>query len=79
MLSHILEQSGFARIEYFGYGESEDENLRDLERHGGYSAAGGYPSVWIVEAVRGSDVAAPSAEFREWLEDEYFRYVRSGH
>jgi predicted SAM-dependent methyltransferase len=33
-LKHALEQRGFADIQCFAPGESDDENLRDIERHG---------------------------------------------
>jgi predicted SAM-dependent methyltransferase len=79
MLSYVLEQCGFAQLEFCEYGESEDVNLRNLEKHGGYSWEGGYPSVWIVEATHRGDAIKKSAELREKLEADYCRHVRSGH
>ena len=74
MLNQVLGQCGFAQIEYREYGESEDENLRNLEKHDGYTREGEYPSIWIVEAVRSIDAIPPSDGLRETLD----RYVRDG-
>jgi hypothetical protein len=42
----------------------------------------GWPSVWIVEAVASGtsgSTSASAAEFEAEIEQEFVRYVRSGH
>lgn len=79
MLRLVLEGQGYTELAFCGYGESLDPSLRDLERHGGYSIEGGQPSVVIVEATRGARPIATPASLAARLEDEFGRFVRSGH
>ncbi|MEO1352482.1 MAG: hypothetical protein AAFW84_27405, partial [Cyanobacteria bacterium J06635_15] len=44
MLSWLLTTMGYADVTFCQYGESSDPNLRNLERHGGYSESHGFPS-----------------------------------
>lgn len=80
MLDRILRATGFSQIEFFSYGESDHEVLRDLERHGKPEVAGGWPSVWNVEAVR-SEAGEPTVDptVLEEIDHEFVRYVRLGH
>ncbi len=59
MLEHLLLGAGFTDVTFHDYGASDHEELRGLERHGGWSRADGWPSVWNVEAsAPGPDVSA---------------------
>jgi hypothetical protein len=80
MLRRILRGAGFTDIEFFPFGESDDEHLRGLERHGTPESAAGWPSVWNVEAVR-SEASDPSVDpiLLAEIEQEFVRYVRLGH
>ncbi len=79
-LEHLLEATGLSEIQFFAYGESNDPNLRNLERHGSYEIIDTWPNVWNVEATRGvSDASQPPGEFTDEIEREFVRYVRSGH
>lgn len=79
-LEHVLTASGFTDIRFHGYGESDDANLRDLERHGGYQVVDGLPSVWNVEAARPRGARpVPSPDLAREIEEAYGRFVRSGH
>lgn len=51
MLAWLFENMGFENVEFFSYGESNHETLRNLELHGGWQVQHGFPSVWIVEAT----------------------------
>ena len=55
LLEQLLTGAGFETLTWHAYGESDDPMLRGLERHRGYSIHDGWPSVWIVEGVRGRD------------------------
>lgn len=78
-LVEALTAAGFHDITFHDYGQSQDPALCGLERHGGYRVVDGYPSVWIVEAVRGAECPAPSAEFLKLIQEQFGRYVDSGH
>jgi hypothetical protein len=77
MLEHVLRGAGFTDLTFHRFGESDDAALRDLERHGTFDVADGWPSVWIVEAVPGGTSA--SAELLAEAEHELERHRRSGH
>ena len=79
MLEHILTELNFERVDFFSYGESDDPELKNLERHGGPLAYDGYPSVIVAEARRGRETISPSPELLSLLEKEFLRYVASGH
>jgi predicted SAM-dependent methyltransferase len=80
LLDRVLRATGYTDIEFFPFGESNDEELRGLERHGTPEFAGGWPSVWNVEAAR-SEAGEPSVDpaVLEEIEHEFVRYVRLGH
>jgi hypothetical protein len=80
LLERLLGAVGLSDIRFFAYGESDDPNLRGLERHGAYEIVDGWPNVWNVEATRpAADAPAPATEFMDEIELEYVRYVRDGH
>ena len=78
-MERLLEGLGFARVSFHAYGNSDDPNLRNLERHGGWRVVHGYPSTWIVEAVRGDAPPALPDYLAAEMEERFIRYVRSGH
>lgn len=79
-LTSLLENLGWREIKYCEYGKSEQPALTELERHGKVSFCQGYPSVWIVEAIRGDPPASSDlAAYNHVLEQSYIRYVRGGH
>lgn len=80
-LEKIILSAGFVDPQYFAYGESEDLELKNMERHGGFRMSGGFPSVWIVEARRSCADEIPNTDdaFLERCKNEYTRYVSSGH
>jgi predicted SAM-dependent methyltransferase len=79
MLLHFIVGAGFESPMIFDYGRSNTPALINLERHGGWDVAGHYPSVWIVEAMRGEKPIALSGELETEAESSYVTYVRSGH
>lgn len=79
MLRYILNALGFEEVSFFPYGESNDPNLMNMERHGGFSVDDGHPSVVIAEATRGQKPISPSADLTSRLETEFLRYVAAGH
>jgi predicted SAM-dependent methyltransferase len=79
-LTSLLEKVGWQKVKYCEYGKSEHLVLTNIERHGRVSFAHGYPSVWIVEALRGdtrnqSDLVA----YTNFIEESYIKYVKAGH
>lgn len=87
MLVRLLTAAGFTDLTFHEYGQSERAELRDIERHGGWEVADGWPNVWIVEGIAAeptapADVetaAALRSQLAEEIEREFGRYVRSGH
>lgn len=79
MLLHLLNALCFENIVFFDYGRSDDPNLINLERHGGWRIDHGYPSVWIVEATRGSQLITSNVSFDIESDSMYLKYVKSGH
>jgi len=80
MLVSLLENLGWQNIEFCEYGKSKHSQLSNLERHGKYTIAQGYPNVWIVEGTRG-DTRSESKilSYQKRLDKSYISYVRSGH
>lgn len=78
MLKSALLASGYKDVKFYGYGESDDEFLVGIEEHGGYKVQNGFPSTWIVEAVKGPGDPRDNL-FQERIEKDFLRYVRSGH
>lgn len=54
VLNSLLVATGFEQIAFFNYGESD---VADLEMHDSWHIAAGYPTVWVVEALKSSDDA----------------------
>jgi predicted SAM-dependent methyltransferase len=80
MLNFALSNMGFEHIEFFEFGISRTEALKNLERHGAWSVAGGFPNTWIVEAERGSEASIEATGFLlEEIETKIARYVKGGH
>ena len=79
MLERVLTHAGFERLTWHAYGQSDDPTLRGLERHGGFVVDDGWPSVWIVEAVRGTSATAIPEDLREEAEREFIRHARAAH
>jgi predicted SAM-dependent methyltransferase len=79
MLAGVMASIGYDEVELFGYRESGDPELANLERHGGYSVTDGLPSVVIVEGVRGAQPVARNEAIDAWIEHEFLRHVRGGH
>jgi predicted SAM-dependent methyltransferase len=79
MLLHFVTGAGFESPAIFDYGSSGTPALKNLERHGGWNVTAGYPSVWIVEAVRGETPIALNQELQAEAESNYLAHVRSGH
>jgi hypothetical protein len=77
MLEQLLRSVGFDQLTWHAYGESDDPTLRGLERHRGYSVHDGWPSVWIVEGVRGAQATALPQAVRDEAELEYLRHTRT--
>lgn len=81
MLQVLLGEVGFTSIAFFPYGESNNPELRNLERHGRFQVSGGLPSVVIVEAKkeREQNVALEKTALFALLEEQFLRYVTSTH
>lgn len=79
MLVEALIAVGYADVAFFSYGQSDDPRLCGVEQHGGYSVAQGFPSVWIVEARRGSERPDAIEAFRQAVHERFVRYVQAGH
>jgi hypothetical protein len=79
MLEWLLAGLGYEDIRFHAYGESERPAFSNIELHGGWSVANDYPSVWIVEASRGSSAIGPSAVMMALMEREFLQQVRGGH
>jgi predicted SAM-dependent methyltransferase len=79
MLVHILSAIGYTAILPCTYGQSNHQELNSLEKHGGFSVAGGFPSVVILEATRGFALLRYPRDLSAYLEENFLRYVASGH
>jgi len=78
-LVHLLTTLGYEQLAFCDYGSSEDPHLRNLERHGDFSIDFGYPSVWIVEARRGSSPISTSRQLLLDLREHFGKQVEAGH
>lgn len=52
VLLDLLKEAGFSEIKFFKYGESEDENLKNLERHPKDPDAGEINSVIVLQSYK---------------------------
>jgi predicted SAM-dependent methyltransferase len=78
MLRAALTAVGFDQVAFCSYGESDDPALAGLEQHGDFQIDGGWPSVWIAEALRPGEIVADN-EFVLRCEREYLCHVRDCH
>lgn len=79
-LTAVLENIGYQDVKYCEYGQSVHQALNDIEKHGGYRIANGYPTVWIVEGTKGeSRSESQLASYISFIDDSYIKYVKSGH
>jgi predicted SAM-dependent methyltransferase len=78
-LVHFVTGTGFESPVIYDYGRSDIPALENLERHGGWNVTDSYPSVWIVEAVRGDTPIGLTDELQAEAETNYIAYVRAGH
>ena len=79
MLVHMMRKIGYEKIDLCEYGQSSPPELNDLEKHGEFSIDGGFPSVVIVEASRGQAPLAARQTLLDYLQENYLRFVASGH
>ena len=77
LLEQLLTGAGFKTLTWHAYGESDDPMLRGLERHRGYSIHDGWPSVWIVEGVRGPIASALPQAVSDEAEREFISHTRT--
>ena len=77
-LQSIVEAVGFKDAKFCNYGESSEDALCGMERHGGYNFTAGYPSVWILEATL-AQPAILDLKFLEECNANYTQYVNAGH
>lgn len=77
-LRYLLESLGYTEINFFNYGESHDDELKNIENHGGFKIEFSYPNVWIVEATKTQQIS-PSTEFIDMVHEQFIKYVKSGH
>ncbi len=78
LLVRLLSGLGYEKPVFHEYGASDDLAFRNLERHGDYWHDAGYPSVWIVEATRGSAPIAASRALLDEMEENFGKYVGPG-
>lgn len=79
MLTAVLKAIGLSKISFHEYGESNDSALCGLERHGGWKVEAGYPTVWVVEACKGTNELFIDHEFIQQAEAMHMKYVRATH
>jgi hypothetical protein len=79
MLRWLLEGLAYDNVRFRSYGESDLPVFQGIEMHGNLQMTNGYPSVWIVEATRGTSPIEPDPRMLALMEKEFLRQVRSGH
>jgi len=67
----LLEELGFENVREYAFGESDDPNLRGLERHGPYKTQDGIPNIITFEGTRGAKPIGVTPKLAKWL-DQYF-------
>jgi predicted SAM-dependent methyltransferase len=70
-MKFLLEELGFENVRPFAFGESDDPNLRGLERHGPYREHEGIPNIITFEGTRGERKIGVTRKLAQWL-DQYF-------
>jgi len=79
MLVYVMQKVSYQDITPCEYGQSLHPELNNLEKHGKFSLAGGFPSVIIVEAVRGQSALTLPIDLARVINENYLRYVVAGH
>ena len=79
MLTSLIQACGFERPTFHSYGESSRMPLKGLERHGGWAMGGGFPSVWILEASKGTFDEGQWTNAKREASEMFLRHVESGH
>lgn len=59
LLKELLSQIGYKEISFKSYGESDIDEFKDIEMHGGYSVFEECPSVIIIEAKKEGYITKP--------------------
>ncbi len=77
LLADALLACGFTDLRWCGWGESEHELFRGLERHETYTDEPGLPHVLIVEARRGEPQPERWQAVRAMFEENFLFYLRS--
>ena len=77
-LRYLLKSLGYTEINFFNYGESHDDEFKNIEKHGGFKIEFSYPNVWIVEATKTQQINL-STEFIDMVYEQFIKYVKSGH
>lgn len=75
LLTVALEASGFGELTWCGWGESEHEVFRGVERHEAYVDLSELPHVLIVEAVRGDERPDALAALRRRVDEDLIRHL----
>jgi predicted SAM-dependent methyltransferase len=79
MVTALCSSIGFEKVEFFDYGESPHEELRNLERHGKWRRdESGLENHLVFEVTPGPKIAVPS-ELMPLLEKEFLNAFRGGH
>jgi predicted SAM-dependent methyltransferase len=79
MLVYVMQKVGYQDITLCQYGQSSHPELNDLEKHGKFSVAGSFPSVIILEGTRGAPALSLPNDLGGMVNENYLRYVVSGH
>lgn len=77
-LEFVLKELGFVNITFCNYSESKHDELRNIERHGGFAIGAGEPNTLFVEATKQKHISLSKALIFK-MNDEFIRYVNSGH
>ena len=73
-----LDACGFKQYQFFEYGVSQDPVLCNIETHGGYKVERGYPSVWIVEAIKDPSAILSDKALRSLFREQFGRHMLQG-
>lgn len=71
MLGYLLSELGFEEVSFHSYGESNDPELSNLERHGKPRVDESNPNVIIAEARRGESEIGPSTSLATFLNQKF--------
>lgn len=70
-LIHLLRELGFEDVKAFDFGDSDNPDLKNMERHGSLEIDDGVRSVATIEATKGSRLIAPSPQLQALI-DRYY-------